>query len=788
VNLPTIKLLLVDDIKTNLLALEQLIEAPDRELIRANSGEEALEVLLNEQDFAVILMDVQMPGLNGFETVDLLKAKGNCQTIPIIFLTAFDKEGSMEIEAYASGAVDYVMKPIQPQILTSKVDVFVELYKTRQTLNRRNQKLEQANIKLTREISLRERAEAQLRLADQAIHDTHESVIITDAQGLIQRVNPAFCQLSGYTNNELMDTNILTLTTEDRSQVEHALIIAALHDQGEWVGQLSGLKKNGETYSIWAHISGVYNKLKALSHYCAILSEVDDPQKTELILRKIKTRLEQAQHISHLGAWEWNRSESDIYCSDELYHILGTSADQTAPSISMCKQYIHPDDQDKFSQIMASLKAGHASDTVLRLLRPDGTERIIHTQTEVRCNTQGDILQLIGTVHDITEHAKLEERFMQAQKMEAIGALVGGIAHEFNNILAGMNGHMYLAKCDVNDRAQTLEHINKLETLSSRAAETIQQMLTFSRKGVVKMGPVYLNALIKETIKLHRSSVPEHITLKHTICPDSLSINGDITLIQQLILNLIVNARDALFGANTPAITVQLQRLDTDAGFISSHTDIPAGVYAQITISDNGCGIDSDNLDKVFEPFFTSKGNQGTGLGLSMVFGAVKSHQGFIELESQPGQGSSFHIYFPLLQQQHRQQKPSLRSQLTKGHGEVVLVADDEQIVRDMTRDTLEVLGYEVITAEHGQQAVELFTERKDDIDLVILDIIMPKLNGVDAAIAIRDIQPETAIIFITGYNEENSHSNWVSGNETIIMKPFQIDAFSQIVAKTFKR
>ena len=782
-SIPAIKLLIVDDVKANLLALEQLIEAPDRELIRANSGEEALEILLNEQDFAVVLMDVQMPGLDGFDTVKLFKAKDNCQEIPIIFLTAFDKEGAMEVEAYASGAVDYVMKPIQSQILISKVNVFVELYKNRQKLARKNIALEQANTKLTHEILLRERAEAQLRLADQAIHDTHESVIITDAEGIVQRVNPAFCQLSGFANNELLHREAASLAYQDASQSQHALILATLQDQGAWVGELQCQRKNGEIYTTWAHISGVYNQNKTLTHYCGILSVVNDPQKTELVLQKVKLRLEQAQHISHLGAWEWNLSESDIYCSDELFHILGTSPDQITPSIAICHQFIHPDDKDKLDRMITSLKAGHSSDVILRLQLPDGTERIVHTQTEVRCNPRGELLQLIGTVHDITEHANLEASFMQAQKMEAVGALVGGIAHEFNNILAGMNGHMYLAKCDAEDSAKVGQHMKQLEILSSRAAETIHQMLTFSRKGVVDMKPLRLNSLIRETLKLHKSSVPEHITLDHALCDESLSINGDTNLIQQLLLNLIINARDAVANSTAPAILISLQQINADEAFLTAHPQAYVGVYAQINVSDNGCGIENDKLDKVFEPFFTSKGNHGTGLGLSMVYGAVKSHHGFIDLISQPDKGSSFHIYLPLFSQHIQPEAPATVEQLVKGNGELILIADDEEIVREMVRDTLDMLGYVVITATQGQEALDIFSTRKDDIDLVILDVIMPKLNGVDTAIAMKNIQPDLPIVFITGYNEESTQGHWVSADETIIMKPFSIHEFSQIIA-----
>ncbi len=435
------------------------------------------------------------------------------------------------------------------------------------------------------------------------------------------------------------------------------------------------------------------------------------------------------------------------------------------------------------------IASGQSTDVVLRLLLPGEIERIVHTQTEVHCNAHGELLQLIGTVHDITEHAKLEESFMQAQKMEAIGALVGGIAHEFNNILAGMNGHMYLAKCASNNESNVLSHISQLELLSARAAETIQQMLTFSRKGIVEMKNIQLNPLINETLKLHKTSIPEHINLDHAICSEALNINGDNNLIQQLVLNLIINARDALRATTAPCIRLSLQRNDADAAFLSAHPDANEKAYAHITVSDNGCGIDASKTDKVFEPFFTSKGENGTGLGLSMVYGAVKSHHGFIELESQLGQGSSFHIFLPLLLQSPEPQTANTADSLMQGHGEVILVADDEEIVREMTCDTLKVLGYQVITAKDGEEAVALFSEHQSntslaDINLVILDVIMPKLGGIDAATAMRTIQKETPILFMTGYSEDSSLGNWGKADENIIMKPFTIQNFSLFVGK----
>jgi len=786
-----VKLLLVDDVAANLLALEQLVEADDRELITASSGEEALEILLKEQKFAVILMDVQMPGLDGFDTVRLLKAKANCCDIPIVFLTAFDKEGAMETEAYSSGAVDYVMKPIQPQILIGKVDVFVELYRTRQNLELNNDKLERANLKLTHEISSRERAEAKLRLADQVINDTHEGVIIVDAEGVVQRVNSALCKISEFKMSDMLNQHISRFSLGESKAAADSMMIASLQKNGEWQGELCFKNKKNNTSAVWAHISGIHNKYKRITHYCAILSTVNNAKKSEMELRKIKLRLEQSQHVAHLGTWEWNCfSDQDegeqLYISDELLDILHLDATQGTPDLNACMAMVHTDDKKKLEDIIGNLKQGKPSDHVLTLVLQDGEKRIVHEQTHVLCDRNGDIVQLIGTVHDITKQAKLEESFMQAQKMEAVGAMVGGIAHEFNNILAGLSGHIYLAKKKTQDHQQ-IESLSKMELLTSRAAETIEQMLTFSRKGVVDMKPVHINDLAKETLKLHRTSIPEDVDINANICTEDLSVQGDVTLLQQLMLNLMINARDALIGVAKPVIALSICKYNADERFLSKYTGALASSYAKLTVQDNGCGIPIELQNKIFEPFFTSKGNKGTGLGLSMVYGAVQSHNGMIEIESESGAGCAFHIYLPLLEDLIQENVDNAAESLVEGNGETILVVDDEEIVRQMVEDILMTLGYKVMTAKNGQEAVELFASKKHHIDIVILDMIMPKMGGKDAAAAITQLNPEVKIMFMTGYSDDLAVSTHSGLDRVVLSKPFDIHSFSQEVGKALK-
>lgn len=264
----------------------------------------------------------------------------------------------------------------------------------------------------------------------------------------------------------------------------------------------------------------------------------------------------------------------------------------------------------------------------------------------------GKITHYVSIQQDMTEHQALEHQFHQAQKMEALGILVGGIAHDFNNILAGMTGNLYLAKKLSAEHPDMHHKLSNVEHLAFRAADLIRQLLTFARSDMVSMKPLPLTTFIKEPLKLLHTSIPENITLRHEICGESLLINGDHNQLYQVLVNLVNNARDALDNIEKPVITVRLSPFTTSDTFLETHQYFKPGCYAHLQVQDNGCGIAAANIEHVFEPFFTTKEQgKGTGLGLAMVFGAVKMHQGYIEVESEEGVGCTFHIYISLLGQ-----------------------------------------------------------------------------------------------------------------------------------------
>ncbi|MES0370809.1 MAG: ATP-binding protein [Mariprofundaceae bacterium] len=393
----------------------------------------------------------------------------------------------------------------------------------------------------------------------------------------------------------------------------------------------------------------------------------------------------------------------------------------------------------------------------------------------------GNLLQ--ATVRDMTKRKKLEAQLNQSQKMEALGTLVGGIAHDFNNMLAGMTGNLYLAKKKAQDNPEILKNLNSIEELSFRAADIIKQLLTFARKDIIRMERISLNSFINDKSMLLRTMLPENINVNQGICSDMLLINGDDTQLQQVLMNLVNNARDALDGMDDPCISIGLKAFHADDAFIKRYTYFKAGQYAHLTIEDNGCGIPKEHIEHLFEPFFTTKEpGKGTGLGLAMVFGSVKAHKGFIQMESFEGKGSICHIYIPLLETKNIDDAPP-QQKVARGRGETILLVDDESHILETGEKVLGSLGYRVLIAADGLEAVNLFSANQGEISLVIMDIVMPRLGGVKAVERIRKIRPDIKVIFSTAYDKDATLPDRIPLNgSTILSKPYKLEDLSKII------
>jgi len=513
-----------------------------------------------------------------------------------------------------------------------------------------------------------------------------------------------------------------------------------------------------------------------------LASIVMERQQREDLLQKLYGAFEHTQDAIMLCDLEAKLE----YVNPAFEKMTGYSAQEAIGQyIKILRSDQHP--PSFYEKLEAQDRAGQHWHGEIVIKRKDGTFLDVERTVSPIFNQHGEAIFLVAIQRDLTEHKLLEAKFAQAQKMEAVGTLVGGIAHDFNNILAGITGNVYLLQMHLAQDNEAAQKLSRIEKLSERATGLIQQMLTFARKDTVRMTDLNLNQLVAEVFGLIRTSIPKNIELNLDIEKDTTFIHGDTTQIHQVLLNLVNNARDAVENSSQPCINITLGTYEVDEDFVQQRPYFNIGHYALLSIQDNGCGIPDAHLEHLFEPFFTTKDvGKGTGLGLSMVFGAIKRHHGFIEVESHENQGTTFQVYIPLLKQQIETSSPEKAQALTsQGHGELILLVDDEPMVLEMGTDVLESLGYRVLQACDGHEAVDIFAKHQHDIALVITDIVMPNLGGIEAAQRMRQIQPNVRIIFSTGYDPDSTITkNIIAKNEVILSKPYHINTFSEAIAK----
>ncbi len=395
----------------------------------------------------------------------------------------------------------------------------------------------------------------------------------------------------------------------------------------------------------------------------------------------------------------------------------------------------------------------------------------------------------VGIVRDVTdfrhaeeEREKLQAQLFQAQKMESIGMLAGGIAHDFNNLLHAMGGNLELLDMKIPDDHPGKKRIQNIQKSMGRAAQLVRQMLLFSRKADVRTQVLDLNQEIHDVAQMLEQSIPRMISIELILDKNAWSINADPTQVGQVLLNLGTNAADAMPGGGRLIIETANAALDQD--FVRTHTRAKPGKYVLMTVSDTGTGMDKETLQHVFEPFFTTKEvGKGTGLGLGSAYGIVKAHGGYITCYSEPGQGTTFKIYWPAAEQGEIEPVEKQTEQAVSQDGtETILVVDDDDQIRELTSEILEDSGYQVISAESGEQALEIFRKKAKDIDLVLMDLNMPGMGGSKCTRKMITLDPSVRVLVASGYSV-NGHGKaaFEFGAKDFISKPFQAD---QLLAK----
>jgi PAS domain S-box-containing protein len=392
----------------------------------------------------------------------------------------------------------------------------------------------------------------------------------------------------------------------------------------------------------------------------------------------------------------------------------------------------------------------------------------------------GQVRGLIGMSRDITERKQLEEGLRQAQKMEAVGQLAGGVAHDFNNLLTAILGNVSLILSNLSPDHPDRDLLRDTERAATRAAELTGQLLGFSRKALLRLEPTNLNLALDEVVSILRRTIDPRITVEVHRAPDLSPVLADMGRINQVLMNLCLNARDAMPDGGR--LTLETANVTVGQAHVRRHMDARIGQFVRLRVRDTGHGIPVDVRPRIFEPFFTTKPpGQGTGLGLAMVFGIVQQHKGWVECISEPGQGTDFEIYLPCSHEAPVPTVPVAPSAPARGT-ETILLVDDEAVIRNLGRTVLQRHGYRVLLAEDGVEAVAIYRREYRDIDLVILDLTMPRLSGRDTLRQLREFDPGVRVLYSSGYTSEQVPEPAKEGVLGFVNKPYRPQELVQVV------
>ncbi|PRQ03239.1 Blue-light-activated protein [Enhygromyxa salina] len=514
--------------------------------------------------------------------------------------------------------------------------------------------------------------------------------------------------------------------------------------------------------------------------------------------RRDRLLLKKAQELASLGSWEWDPTTNRLTWTDEMFRIHGVDPANFDGRLERVLALTHPDDVERVEEmIREAVNSGETTSLEYRIIRPDGSERIVWGGGQLVRDRYGDTFKVIGALQDVTERRQierhrreLEERLRQAQRMESVGRLAGGVAHDFNNLLQVILGNLELAEL----YGDTKEALADIRTAATRAAELTSQLLTFGRRQRVNLVEVEPHQLIADSVRMLRRLLGEHYELVLDLAATNVVVKVDRAQFGQVLINLCINARDAMPQGGPIVVRTSVTEPDEDLRHAWS---LRAGAdFLRVDVVDTGTGLSEDDQYRVFEPFFTTKPQgEGTGLGLAVAYGVAVQHGGAIALHSVEGEGSTFSVYLPLaepasaLDEAQPQTQPQPQPQRRGGAAaldgkETILLVEDEAMVRSVAERILRQAGYVVLSAGDGVEAMQVFEQRSKAIDLVILDVVMPRMGGYEFHDRIRERFPDLSVIFTTGHDL----SPTAALRRPIVRKPYGSLSLLQAVRRELDR
>jgi two-component system cell cycle sensor histidine kinase/response regulator CckA len=727
--------------------------------------EHALRNALSTQDWEIILCDYSMPKFSALAALGIVKSLK--VDLPFIIISGTVGE-DLAVEAMRAGAHDYLMKDNLTRLVPT---IERELHDAENRKARREAEANQKNLLV--------QLDDQTKRLDNIVANVPG--VVWETRGTpysktqeVRFVSNYIEQMLGYSVEEWLTTPELStqiLHPEDRERVNRESNIAFQAGQ-KTRAEFRLLAKDGRPVWVETHSAVIIDEQGNAIGSRGVTIDISERKQAEDALLEAETKYRSIFENAIEGIFQATPDGRYIAANPAMARILGYGSAEELIRERTClkrENYVNPESALTARRMLDA--DGLVTGFECEILRKDGS--VITTIENLRAiyDEEGELLNYEGSMEDVTERKLLESQLRQSQKLEAVGMLAGGIAHDFNNLLTVIGGYCELSLLRLNERDPLYRNLTEVSKAANKAAVLTRQLLAFSRKQVLQPRVLDLNSIVAEMEKLLRRLIGENIEFDAQLGENLGQVKADPGQVEQVIMNLAINSRDAMPEGGR--LLIETANVVLSEEHAKRHATVEPGNYVMLAVSDTGCGMDKETQARIFEPFFTTKEQgKGTGLGLATVYGIVKQSEGSIWVYSELDKGTTFKIYLPRVDAPIEQPLPRPLKERLQGN-ETILLAEDEEMVRELAHEVLTAYGYKVLIAANGGAALLICEQQEEPVDLLITDVVMPEMSGLELATRLRKIRPNLKVLYMSGYTDNAVMLQGVQEGENFLQKPF---------------